>query len=98
MSLTGKTVIVTGVASGIGKESAAELKRRGATVIGVDRNPADDVDEFFEADLSSRSSIDALVAALPRSVAWDDIKTFADKHNLGERGRSYFFSKEELGV
>ncbi len=65
MSLTGKTVIVTGVASGIGKETAAELQRRSATVIGVDRNAAPDVDRFFEADLSDPDSIDRLIDELP---------------------------------
>jgi NAD(P)-dependent dehydrogenase (short-subunit alcohol dehydrogenase family) len=65
MSLTGKTVIVTGAASGIGKETAAELQRRGATVIGVDRNPAPDVDRFFTAELSDPDSIDLLIDELP---------------------------------
>lgn len=65
MSLTGKTVIVTGAASGIGEETAAEVRRRGAYVIGVDRNPAPDVDHFFKVDLSDPDSIDRLVAELP---------------------------------
>jgi len=69
MSLTGKTIIVTGVASGIGKETAAELKRRGATVIGIDRNASDEVDEFFQADLSDPDSIDALVTELPNGAS-----------------------------
>ncbi len=165
MSLTGKTIIVTGVASGIGKETAAELRRQGATVIGVDRNPSNDVDEFFKADLSDPDLIDTLVDELPdgahglaniaglpptapaelvlkvnlaglkrfttkmipkladgasivnlasmagigwpaavdqirefESVAWDDIKTFADKYEMDDAGRSYFFSKEALIV
>lgn len=165
MSLTGKTIIVTGVASGIGKETAAELRRQGASVIGVDRNPSDKVDAFFKADLSDPALIDALVAELPaganglaniaglpptapselvlkvnlaglrrftegmvpkladgasivnlasmagigwpaavdqiqefESVDWDDIKAFADKHDMDAGGRSYFFSKEALIV
>ncbi len=68
MDLTGKTVIVTGAASGIGKGSAAEIRRRGATVIGVDRNPAPDVDEFFAADLSDPEAIDELIEALPEGA------------------------------
>jgi NAD(P)-dependent dehydrogenase (short-subunit alcohol dehydrogenase family) len=63
--LNGKTIIVTGAASGIGKETAAELKRQGAAVIGVDRNPTGDVDEFFETDLSDPALIDALAEELP---------------------------------
>jgi NAD(P)-dependent dehydrogenase (short-subunit alcohol dehydrogenase family) len=34
-------------------------------VIGVDRNPSDEVDEFFKADLSDPALIDALVNELP---------------------------------
>ena len=60
-----KTYIVTGVASGIGAETARLLKEQGAKVIGVDRNEAAGVDSFFQADLSDPASIDALVDALP---------------------------------
>ncbi len=65
MDLANRSVIVTGAASGIGKETAAELRRRGATVIGVDRNPAPEVDEFFDVDLADPESIDRLIAELP---------------------------------
>lgn len=60
-----KTIIVTGAASGIGASTCELLKSQGARVIGVDRNPAEGVDQFFEADLSDPVSIDDLVAALP---------------------------------
>lgn len=69
MSVTDKTIVVTGAASGIGEETAAELRRRGAVVIGVDKDPASGVDELFEADLSDRDSIDDLIARLPRDIA-----------------------------
>ena len=61
----GKTYIVTGVASGIGAETCRLLKAQGATVIGVDRNETDTADEFFQADLSDPTSIDALSTKLP---------------------------------
>jgi len=32
------------------------------------------------------------------SVAWDDIEAFADKYDMNDGGRSYFFSKEALIV
>lgn len=63
--LEGKTIVITGVASGIGAETAAELGRQGATVIGVDRNSADGLDGFHEADLSDPGVIDRLIDALP---------------------------------
>lgn len=61
----GKTIIVTGVASGIGAETCRVLKSQGATVIGVDRNETGIADQFFKADLSDPSSIDALIDTLP---------------------------------
>lgn len=65
--LQGKQIVVTGASSGIGAETARELRRMGATVIGVDRAPpgADLVDKFHLADLSNSESIDALIEALP---------------------------------
>lgn len=57
--------MVTGAASGIGQETAAELRRRGAIVLGVDRDPAPEADDFFEADLSQAGAIDELIDRLP---------------------------------
>lgn len=69
MGLNGKKVVVTGAASGIGACVAALLNARGAHVIGVDRNqPAADMAQFYQADLSDAQSIDALVAALPNNI------------------------------
>lgn len=163
--LSGKTIIVTGAASGIGRETAAELKRQGAVVIGVDRNPSDEVDEFFKTDLSDSSLIDALVDEIPsganglcniaglpptapaplvlrvnakglqrftegvvpklaegasivnvaslagnrwresvelirefEEVDFDEVAAFADRHDMDEGARSYFFSKEVVVV
>lgn len=64
----GKTYVVTGAASGIGAETVKSLKAQGAHVIGVDRNPAEGVDQFFQADLSDPQSIDALVESLPSGI------------------------------
>lgn len=63
--LEGKTIVVTGCASGIGAETAAELRRQGAVVIGMDRNEGGDVDHFIEVDLTDPDQIDAAVAQLP---------------------------------
>lgn len=67
--LEGKTIIVTGAASGIGAATAAYVASKGARVISVDiRRPAQTVGEFFQADLGDKNSIDALVNQLPVGV------------------------------
>ncbi len=159
--LNGKTIVVTGCASGIGLETARELVRQHATVIGVDRHDTNAPEQFFQADLPSPENIDALVAELPdgldglcniaglpptapadavlkvnalglqrltmglipklatgasitnlaslAGLGWPDaiaqleefetidfgtVADFADRHGMGDGGRSYFFSKE----
>ncbi|HUG08192.1 MAG TPA: coniferyl-alcohol dehydrogenase [Acidimicrobiia bacterium] len=61
MDLTGRRVVVTGVASGIGLATAQYLKERGATIVGVDIEPSDVSDDHFEVDLSDPDQIDGLV-------------------------------------
>ena len=66
MTLNGKILVVTGVASGIGAELARLARFQGATVIGVDRNqPQFSLDDFHQADLGDPDSIAALVSRLP---------------------------------
>lgn len=68
-SVQGKTIIVTGVSSGIGSDTAKLLRQRGARVIGLDRNePTLTLDGFVKADLSEQSAIDAAVDRLPSRV------------------------------
>lgn len=67
--LQGKTVIVTGAASGIGAATAALAQSQGAEVISVDINePARPVGRFLQADLADEASIDRLVAELPEGI------------------------------
>ena len=67
--LNNKTLVITGVASGIGEETARVARQQGARVIGVDINPPKvEVDQFIAADLSSQDSIDALLARLPEGI------------------------------
>ena len=67
--LQDKTLLITGVASGIGEETAKVARAQGARVIGVDLNPPKvEVDQFLRADLSDPASIDALVAQLPAGL------------------------------
>lgn len=65
MMLQGKTVIITGVASGIGAETARVCRASGAKVIGVDRNtPTVDLHAFHQCDLTDEASVDRLIADL----------------------------------
>lgn len=67
--LKGKTVVVTGSASGIGWETARLATALGATVLGVDRTKCfDHVEEFYRADLSDPRTVDALVDVLPDGI------------------------------
>jgi len=65
--LFGKTIVVTGAASGIGARTAEVCAQNGAEVIAVDlRAPKVGVAGFVEGDLSSQAGIDAIVRQLPR--------------------------------
>lgn len=67
--LSGKTIVVTGAASGIGAATAALIQTMGAKVISVDINaPSTPVGTFYKVDLSEKASIDQLIAALPSGV------------------------------
>jgi NAD(P)-dependent dehydrogenase (short-subunit alcohol dehydrogenase family) len=69
MSVQGKTIVITGVSSGIGSDTAKLLRQQGARVIGVDRNdPTLTLDGFVKADLSSPAAIDLAVAQLPERI------------------------------
>jgi NAD(P)-dependent dehydrogenase (short-subunit alcohol dehydrogenase family) len=66
MNFQGKTVVITGVSSGIGAETARLMRLSGARVIGMDRNePMLTLDGFVKADLSEQVAIDAAVKQLP---------------------------------
>lgn len=74
-SLAGKTILVTGASSGIGKATAIECSKLDATVVLTARNE-ERLKATFEAlegdghqmllcDLSNEEDLDALVAAIP---------------------------------
>lgn len=69
MTLTGKTIVITGVSSGIGGEVARLARFRGASVIGVDRNDAMlTLDGFIKIDLADPSAIDTAIAQFPERI------------------------------
>jgi NAD(P)-dependent dehydrogenase (short-subunit alcohol dehydrogenase family) len=69
MPLSGKRIIVTGAASGIGAETAKVIQSQGAGVIAIDINePSIPVDAFIQADLSDPASIEAAAETVPADV------------------------------
>ena len=67
--LFGKTILITGVASGIGARTAELAGQLGADVIGVDmREPDGHQGVFVKADISSKAGVDDLVARLPQRM------------------------------
>ncbi|GAB4140427.1 MAG: coniferyl-alcohol dehydrogenase [Sphingomonadales bacterium] len=69
LGLAGKTIAVTGSASGIGAETATRMRALGARVIGLDRTDRrDNVDDFIALDLLDAAAIDAAAAALPAEL------------------------------
>ena len=57
-----KIAIVTGAASGIGRATADRLRSEGGTVVGIDRDPLDDVDLAIQLDLLDLDAIAPSVA------------------------------------
>ncbi|ESX06097.1 3-alpha-hydroxysteroid dehydrogenase [Mesorhizobium sp. LSJC268A00] len=67
--LFGKTILITGVASGIGARTAELAGQLGADVIGVDmREPAASAGSFVKADIASKAGVDDLLGRLPQRI------------------------------
>ena len=60
--MEGKTVLITGATSGIGKEMARALVERGAHVVIVGRDP--DKTERVQKELSTKGGVEAMIADL----------------------------------
>lgn len=75
-SLEGKTILVTGASSGIGRAIAVACAKMGATVVITARNEQrlnetlnlmpEGEHQVVKADLTKQEDIDALVSALPK--------------------------------
>ena len=67
--LFGKTILVTGVASGIGARTAELAGQLGADVIGVDvQQPSLSQISFIKGDLSTSVGVEAIVRQLPKRI------------------------------
>jgi NAD(P)-dependent dehydrogenase (short-subunit alcohol dehydrogenase family) len=67
--LFGKTIVITGCASGIGARTAEFCSQLGADVIGIDRRqPAAALADFIEGDLSAPAGVEAMARQLPQRV------------------------------
>lgn len=67
--LFGKTLVVTGIASGIGARVGELAIALGADVIGIDvKEPAAPLGAFVKADIASPQAIAEVVEALPRRI------------------------------
>ena len=65
----GKTVVITGAASGMSKAGTELLLSLGAEVYAIDMNPIDlPVKKKFQADLSKKEEIDKVLKELPQKI------------------------------
>ena len=74
-SLEGKTILVTGASSGIGRAAAVECSKMGATVIAVARNEqrlqetlalmGSGNNSYIVCDLTDAESVDKMIAEIP---------------------------------
>ena len=69
MTSTSPKVVVTGVASGIGKETAQVLRSHGYEIIGVDRAAVENFDGvFFQGDLSTKVGINRIAQGIAQAA------------------------------
>ena len=66
MLLKGKTAIVTGASTGIGRAIALRFKKEGAHVIVFGRNKPDYDVEFYKVDVSKEQEIETAIKKIKK--------------------------------
>ena len=100
-SMSGKICLVTGATSGIGKETALALARRGASVVVVARNPAKGADTVrWLREQTGNDSVDLMLADLSsqqqiRQLADDFKKKHQHLHVLVNNAGAVLLSRRE---
>ena len=99
-ALTGKTILVTGAAGGIGRATSVECAKLGAKLILTDINEAGLVEtlgllegeghQYLVANLTSQEALDELVAALPQ------LDGFVSNAGVTKPTPVKFINKEDL--
>jgi NAD(P)-dependent dehydrogenase (short-subunit alcohol dehydrogenase family) len=65
--LLGKTIVITGISSGIGARVGELAQALGADIIGVDINePTRPLDAFIKADIGSAQGVAEIMQTLPQ--------------------------------
>jgi NAD(P)-dependent dehydrogenase (short-subunit alcohol dehydrogenase family) len=99
--MNGKTCLVTGATSGIGKETALALARRGAGVVVVGRNPAKGADTVRQIqEQTGNTSVDLMLADLSsqqqvRQLAEDFKRKYRHLHVLVNNAGALLLSRRE---
>ena len=96
--LKGKIALVTGASSGIGKETAIDLAKQGATVVCVSRDPERAAAEIRER--SGSAHVETLAADLStiaggKKAAVEFLARFSQLHILVNNAGAAYGSREE---